>query len=61
MQGKLYVHSYADYVYHDFTQQCNEEGYAGNDTLCARDSDRDNFPDVKLNCSEPTCSVVRKL
>ena len=40
------------------SQQCNEEGYAGNDTLCARDSDRDNFPDVKLDCDEPTCSMV---
>ena len=61
MQGKLHVYSYANYVYYDFTQQCNEEGYAGNDALCARDSDRDNFPDVELNCSEPTCSVVRRL
>ena len=38
--------------------QCNEEGYAGNDTLCARDSDRDNFPDVELDCNEPTCLMV---
>ena len=41
-----------------FIKQCNEEGYAGNDTLCARDSDRDGFPDVEINCDENTCSMV---
>ena len=43
------------------SQQCNEEGYAGNDILCARDSDRDNFPDVELNCNESTCFKVATL
>ena len=43
------------------SQQCNEEGYAGNDTLCARDSDRDNFPDVELDCDDSTCLKVATL
>ena len=40
------------------SKQCNEEGYTGNGTLCARDSDRDTFPDVNINCSLATCNMV---
>ena len=52
----MYVYT-CTYASCHMPQQCNE-GYAGNDTLCAKDSDRDNFPDVELDCDKPTCSVV---
>ena len=33
---------------------CNP-GYAGNGEICGSDSDSDGFPDVDLNCPEPSC------
>lgn len=52
-----YILTY-QFLHNTYAIQCNEEGYTGNGTLCARDSDHDTFPDVALNCSSPTCSKV---
>ena len=32
---------------------CNP-GYAGNGVICGSDSDSDGFPDIGLNCNEPS-------
>ena len=34
--------------------KCNP-GYAGNGVICGSDSDSDGFPDIGLNCNEPSC------
>lgn len=38
--------------------QCNAPFYAGNDILCAQDSDQDGRSDIKLECADETCEMV---
>ena len=37
--------------------QC-KVGWAGNGTVCARDTDLDSWPDIRLSCTDPKCYPV---
>ena len=39
--------------------QCNTPTFVGGDSVCGLDSDNDGFPDVGLDCDEPSCEAVR--
>ena len=38
--------------------QCNTPTFVGNELVCGLDSDSDGFPDVELNCDDPSCQRV---
>ena len=41
-----------------FTVQCNSPTFVGDGHVCGLDSDSDGFPDVGLDCDEPSCQEV---